>query len=437
MQQLIAENNDSCLRRDSAEHEEHAGARSSFRPIWKERDSAQPKLLEEILFRDNMNRAYKRVKANGGAPGIDGMSVYDALPWLKEHSGELVDRIMQGKYTPQPVRRKEIPKPDGGVRKLGIPTVIDRIVQQAIAQILVPIFEPLFSPGSFGYRPNRGAKDAIRMVKSYADEGYEWVVVLDLSKYFDTINHEKLLNLLRRTIKDERVIQLIKRFLKSGVMENGVVIDTTEGSPQGGPLSPLLANIYLNEFDQEFRGRGVPCIRYADDIVLLAKSKRAAQRLLESSIRYLEGVLKLTVNRTKSRAVYVYSRHDFKYLGFALGSRKKVSYIRIHDKSRRKIVNKIRELTSRPHGTIADLLKELSTVLRGWLNYYGIANMKKFVDDLFGWTCARIRLLIWLQWKRPRARLRRLRSLGVPKDVAWMTAMCRRGPWWTDRKSVV
>jgi RNA-directed DNA polymerase len=432
MYDQATENNDSYLLRNSAEHEEQAVvARRSFRSTWKERDSAQPKLLERILSKDNMNSAYKRVKANGGAPGVDGMTVDDALPWLKEHSDELIDRIRRGKYTPRPVRRKEIPKPDGGVRKLGIPTVIDRIVQQAIAQMLVPIFEPLFSPGSFGYRPHRGAKDAIRMVKSYADEGYTQAVVLDLSKYFDTINHEKLLNLVRRSVMDERVVQLIKRFLKSGVMEDGVVIDTTEGSPQGGPLSPLLANIYLNEFDQEFRRRGVPCIRYADDIVLLAKSKRAAQRLLESSIRYLEGKLKLTVNRTKSRAVSVFSAHDFKYLGFALGKGRKGAFIRAHEKSRKKIKDKVRMLTARPRGSIVTMLSKLTTCLRGWINYYGVADMKSFVDELFGWICARIRLLIWLQWKRPRARLRRLRGLGVPEDVAWQTAMTRRGPWWT------
>ena len=208
--------------------------------------------------------------------------------------------IQSGKYKPDPVRRKEIPKPDGGVRKLGIPSVKDRIVQQAIAQKLMPIYEPLFAEGSYGYRPGRSAQDAILKIRGYGDEGYEWAVLLDLSKYFDTLNHEKLLNLLRREIDDERVIQLIKRFLKSGVMENGVVMPTEEGSPQGGPLSPMLANVYLNEFDHEYEKRGVPVIRYADDIVLLCRSQRAAERLLESSIRYLEGKLKLKVNREKS-----------------------------------------------------------------------------------------------------------------------------------------
>ena len=264
----MAENieNNGCSQRDNAEHEGYVKASRSFNRIWKERDSAQPRLLETILYKDNFNRAYKRVKANKGAPGIDGMTIEEALPYLKEHQQEITDRIYRGKYTPSPVRRVEIPKPDGGVRKLGIPTVIDRTLQQAITQQLVPIYEPLFADGSYGYRPNRSAKDAILKVKEYAEQGYTFAVVLDLSKYFDTLNHEILINLLRKNVKDERVVQLIKRYLKSGVMENGVVIDTEEGSPQGGNLSPLLANVYLNEFDQEFLKRGVPCIRYADDI---------------------------------------------------------------------------------------------------------------------------------------------------------------------------
>ncbi|MCQ2402000.1 MAG: group II intron reverse transcriptase/maturase, partial [Lachnospiraceae bacterium] len=295
---MDAENNkESCSQRDSAEHKGYVRAHRSFNRIWKERDSAEPDLLGKILEKDNLNRAYKRVKANKGAPGIDGMTIEEALPWLREHGRELTDRIRRGKYTPSPVRRVEIPKPDGGVRKLGIPTVTDRIIQQAMTQQLTPVFEPLFSDNSFGYRPGRSAKDAIQRIKEYAEQGYTRAVVLDLSKYFDTLNHTILLNLLRQQVKDERVIQMVKRYLKSGVMENGVVMPTEEGSPQGGNLSPLLANIYLNEFDWEFSRRGVPCIRYADDIVLLAKSERASERLLETSTKYLEETLKLKVNR--------------------------------------------------------------------------------------------------------------------------------------------
>ena len=232
------ENKDSCSQRDSAEREGYVRAHRSFRRIWKERDSAQPELLEEILNKGNLNRAFKRVKANKGAPGIDGITVEEIGAYLRENQKELIERIKRGKYTPDPVRRVEIPKPDGGIRKLGIPTVKDRIFQQAIIQRLTPVYEPLFSENSYGYRPGRSAKDAIQKVKEYAERGYIHAVALDLSKYFDTLNHEILLNILRRNVRDERVIQWIKRYLKSGVMENGVVMETEEGSPQGGNLSP-------------------------------------------------------------------------------------------------------------------------------------------------------------------------------------------------------
>ena len=303
---------DGCSQRDSAEHKGYVRAHRSFNRIWKERDSAQPELLEKILEKDNLNRAFKRVKANKGAPGVYGKTIDETFQWLKENNRKLTDRIRRGKYTPKPVRRVEIPKPDGGVRKLGIPTVTDRIIQQAMAQQMMPIYEPLFTDGSYGYRPGRSAKDAILKVKEYAEQGYTHAVSLDLSKYFDTLNHVILVNLLRREIRDERVIQMVKRYLKSGVMVDGVVVSTEEGSPQGGNLSPLLANIYLNEFDQEFLKRRVPCVRYADDIVLLAKSERAAKRLLETSTKYLEETLMLRVNQEKSRVVSVFSIRNFR-----------------------------------------------------------------------------------------------------------------------------
>lgn len=301
--------NDGFLQRNSVEHKEYVEVCSTETREVAERDGAD--LLERVLDRNNLNRAYKRVKANKGACGVDGMTIDEALPWLKEHRDELLESIRSGKYKPSPVRRVEIPKDNGGVRKLGIPTVIDRIIQQAIAQVLIPIYEPKFSNGSYGYRPHRSAKDAILKVKEYADEGYKFAVCLDLSKYFDTLCHELLMNMLRQDIKDKRLIDLIKKYLKSGVMENGIVIRTDEGSPQGGNLSPLLANIYLDQFDKEFEGRGVRVIRYADDIILLAKSIRAAERLLGTSTEYLEKELKLKVNTEKSRAVSVYSIRNF------------------------------------------------------------------------------------------------------------------------------
>lgn len=424
--------NSGCSQRDSAEHEGYAKASRSFHRIWKERDSAQPKLLEAILYKDNLNRAYKRVKANKGAAGNDGMTVEEALPYFKEQGQELINRIIRGKYTPSPVRRVEIPKPDGGVRKLGIPTVIDRTIQQAITQQLVPIYEPLFAENSYGYRPNRSAKDAIIKVKEYAEHGYTFAVVLDLSQYFDTLNHEVLIKLLRRDIKDERVVQLIKRYLKSGVMENGVVMETEEGSPQGGNLSPLLANIYLNEFDQEFIKRGVPCIRYADDIVLLTKSKRASERVLESSTRYLEGKLKLTVNREKSRTVSVFAIRNFKFLGFAMGRNGRGIYVRVHPKSWKKFKSRLKDLSSRRSvQSIKPSLEKIKVYARGWLNYYGIASMKKNIEDMNGWLYHRIRMCIWKQWKNPKTKVRNLIKLGVPGDLAWRAGNSRRGYWFT------
>ena len=435
-----AENSGSadCPQRDSTECKGYAGVQSAVRPENGERAVRTPNLLERILNRDNLNNAYKRVKANKGAPGVDGMTVEEALPWLKEHGKELTDSILQGKYKPDPVRRKEIPKPDGGVRKLGIPSVKDRIIQQAIAQMLMPICEPIFAEGSYGYRPGRSAQDAIYKIRGCYDEGYEWAVLLDLSKYFDTLNHEILLNLLRKEIDDERVIQIIKRFLKSGVMDNGVVMATDEGSPQGGPLSPLLANIYLNVFDHEYERRGVPVIRYADDIVLLCKSERAAGRLLESSIRYLEGKLKLKVNRDKSHIAKVNAKKKFKFLGFAFGKGKDGLFIRVHQRSLLKAKNKLRELTKRNRGrNVRDIMAEVKRYMQGWLNYYAIADMKNTMAEWNKWLRRRIRMYIWKQWKKPKTKFRNLRKLGIPERYAWMAANCRRGYWFTVETGAV
>ena len=430
--------NNGCSQRDSAERKGYVRAHRSFNRIWKERDSAEPDILGKILDKDNLNRAYKRVKANKGAPGVDGMTTRDARAWLKEHQSELIEKIRRGHYTPSPVRRKEIPKPDGGIRKLGIPTVIDRTIQQAMAQQIMPIYEPLFSDGSFGYRLGRSAKDAIRKIKEYVEQGYTRAVVLDLSNYFDTIGHVKLLNLLQQNVKDERVIQLIKRYLKSGVMENGVVTPTEEGSPQGGSLSPLLANIYLNEFDQEFSKRGVPCIRYADDIVLLGKSERASLRLLESSVKYLEETLKLKVNRGKSRAVSVFATRNFKYLGFCFGKGKKGVFIRVHQKSKKKFKDELRRLTSRSRcGSIVNTMKRIEKSARGWLNYYGIADMKSNIEDINGWLYRRIRMCIWKQWKLPRTRKRKLLGLSLPEWAACEGAYSRKSYWRMSNVGVV
>lgn len=359
-----AENVRSCPQRDSTECEGYAGTQSAVQPGKEETAGRSQKLLEAILYRDNLNRAYKRVKANKGAPGVDGMTVEEALPWLKEHGKEMSEAIRSGKYKPTAVRRKEIPKPDGGVRKLGIPTVKDRIVQQAIAQQLMPLYEPKFSEGSYGYRPGRSA--------------------------------------------------------------------------QGGPLSPLLANVYLNEFDWEYERRGVPVIRYADDIVLLCKSQRAAERLLESSIRYLEGKLKLRVNRDKSHIARVNATKNFKFLGFAYGKGKDGLFIRAHPKALLKAKNRLRAITKRNRGVnVRKVMQEIKVYMTGWLNYYGIASLKTKMREWDEWLRHRIRAYIWKQWKKPKTKLKNLMKLGVPEYYAHMAANSHRGYWFTVNTGAV
>lgn len=417
-------------QRDSVEREEYAGVRSIEAREGRERDGAID-LLERMLDRENLNRAYKQVKRNHGAPGIDGMTIEAALPWLKENRDGLLQSIREGRYKPRPVRRKEIPKPDGsGVRKLGIPTVVDRIIQQAVAQQLQPMFEPLFSDGSYGYRPGRSAQQAIRKIKAYAEQGYVHAVEIDLSKYFDTLNHELLLHLLRKQIQDKRVIDLIKKYLKSGVMENGVRRETEEGSPQGGPLSPLLANIYLNEFDQEMESRSVTVIRYADDIVVLAKSKRAAMRLLESSRTYLEERLKLQMNTQKSKVVSIVAQKHFKFLGYALGKNGNGVYIRAHPQSLAKAKRKLKELTSRRQGRhVRQVMESIKVYIRGWIGYFYVADMKRILQSWNEWLRRRMRMYIWKQWKKPQTKVQNLRKLGVPEWKAHQWGNTRLGYW--------
>lgn len=417
------------VQRDSVEREEYAKVPSASPGEGKERDGAE-NLLERILDRNNLNRAYKQVKRNHGAPGIDGMTVEQALAWLQEHRAELLQSIREGTYNPSPVRRKEIPKPDGGVRKLGIPTVVDRIIQQAIAQQLQPIYEPLFSDASYGYRPKRSGQQAVRQVKKYAEQGYTYAVEVDLSKYFDTLNHELLMELLRKQIRDKRVTGLIKKYLKAGVMENGVTSRTREGSPQGGPLSPLLANVYLNEFDQEMARRGVKVVRYADDIVVVTKSKRAAEHMLESCRKFLEGKLKLTMNLQKSKVVSLFSHRNFKFLGCCLGKNGRGIYIRVHRNSLQKAKQKLRELTSRSQGrNVRMVMAKVKEFIRGWIGYFHIADMKHTLQSWDRWLRRRIRMYIWKQWKKPKTRVQNLKKLGIPAWQAYQWGNTRLGYW--------
>ena len=408
------------------ETESNKGVRSIASLETAEKDGAES-LLERVLHRDNLNAAYKRVKQNGGAAGVDGMTVDEMLPYLKEHKEVLLASIRNGKYKPQPVRRVEIPKPDGGVRLLGVPTVIDRMIQQALVQVLQPIFEATFSDNSFGFRPKRSAHQALKKAKEYYEQGYTRVVDLDLAKYFDTVNHDLLTGMVREQIKDEAVILLIRKFLRSGVMTNGLLSPTKEGTPQGGNLSPLLSNIYLTSFDRLLESRGHKFVRYADDCNIYVKSNRAAERVMTSCTKYLEEKLKLKVNQEKSQTG---SPLKLKFLGFSLYKIRKETGIRPHQRSVNRFKEKVRQITSRKRGrAIGQVLHELKVFTTGWLGYYSIADMRDRISALNQWIRRRIRMYLWKQWKKVSARFDNLKRLKIPKDKAWEWANTRKGYW--------
>ena len=399
----------------------------SITALETERKDGAECLLERILSRNNLNQAYLKVKRNGGAAGIDKMTVEEMLPYLKEHREELLEKLYSGRYKPKAVRRVEIPKPDGGKRMLGVPTVIDRMLQQAIVQVLQPIFEPTFSENSYGFRPKRRAGQAIQKAEEYYDKGYRHVVDLDLAKYFDTVNHDILIDMIRAEVKDERVIELIRRFLKSGVMINGLISPTNEGTPQGGNLSPLLSNIYLTAFDRLLESRGHKFVRYADDCNIYVKSRRAAERVMANCVKFLEGKLKLKVNRTKSQ---VGSPLKLKFLGFSLCKIGKRTGIRPHGKSVKRFKDKIRELTSRKQARpIEMILKRIKVYTTGWLGYYSIADMERLMKRCNEWIKRRIRQIYWKQWKKVSARFDNLKRLGIDKHKAWEWANSRKGYW--------
>jgi group II intron reverse transcriptase/maturase len=384
-------------------------------------------LLERILENDNLNAALKRVKTKGGAAGIDGMTVEGMYPYLMTHGKELVQSIREGRYKPTPVRRVEIPKPDGGIRLLGVPTVIDRMIQQAIVQILQPIFEQTFSDNSYGFRPRRNAHQAIEQARKYYEQGYTHVVDIDLAKYFDTVNHDLLIAKVREEVKDERVIKLIKKYLKSGVMINGLTSPTDEGVPQGGNLSPLLSNIYLTSFDRMLESRGHKFVRYADDCNIYVKSERAAERVMSSCTEYLEGKMKLKVNKEKSRTG---SPLELKFLGFSLIIIGGKTEICPHAKTIKRFKEKVRELTNRSQGnSLTTILNNLKVYTTGWLGYYSIATMWRTIQSLNGWIRRRIRTIHWKQWKKVSARQNNLIRLGVLKGKAWEWANSRLGCW--------
>lgn len=384
-------------------------------------------LLDRVLMKENMKLAFKRVVANKGSHGVDKMRVDELQPFLKEHWHTIKQKLLEGTYNPSPVRRVEIPKPDGGVRLLGIPTVLDRLIQQAIAQELNKVYDPTFSESSYGFRPKKSAKDAILKAKKYINDGRRWVVDMDLEKFFDKVNHDILMSRLSRRIKDKRVLKLIRKYLQSGVLINGCKICNEEGTPQGGPLSPLLANIMLDEVDKELDKRGHKFCRFADDCNVYVKSKKAGLRLMKKLKDVIEKKLKLKVNESKSAVDLVSKR---KFLGFSFYFSKDGIQIRIHQKSYNRFKEKIRKVTNRNSGiSMKYRLKKLNEVTVGWVNYFGIAKAKANIKTLEEWIRRRLRACIWKQWKKIKTKFVNLRKLGINDAKALQFANTRKGYW--------
>lgn len=382
------------------------------------------RLMEEVTNRDNLNRAYRRVKANKGAPGVDGMTVGELADWIKQHKQELLDSLLDGSYRPQPVRGVEIPKPGGGTRQLGIPTVVDRLVQQAILQVLEPILDPTFSASSFGFRPGRGAHDALHQASRYVAEGRTIVVDLDLEKFFDRVNHDILMARLARRVFDKRLLRIVRRFLQAGLLQHGVAVERHEGTPQGGPLSPLLANLLLDDLDQELERRGHRFCRYADDCNIYVQSKAAGERVMASLVGFLEGRLKLRVNREKSAVAHVSER---KFLGHRLLAG---GMLTIAPKSLERVKERIRELTRRNRGvTFAEVVGQLNSFLSGWVTYFRHAQCKTALTELNQWLRRRLRCYRLKQRKRRYALATFLTGLGLPAWRAWPLAWSGVG-WW-------
>lgn len=392
-------------------------------------------LLERIVNAENMNKALKRVERNKGSHGIDGMQTDALRSYLMENGKALVLEILEGRYKPKPVRKVEIPKPDGGKRGLGIPVVVDRVIQQAIAQVLTEVFEPEFSEHSYGFRPNKSAHQALKQAEIYINSGYKVVVDMDLEKFFDRVNHDKLMLLISRKVSDKRVLKLIRKYLTAGVMEHGICVKSKEGTPQGGPLSPLLSNIMLNELDKMLEERGHKFCRYADDCNIYVKSRRAGLRVMETVRRFLENELRLKVNEEKSAVASPMKR---KFLGYSFYYRNGKYRLRVHPKSLNRLKDKIREVTNRNVSmNFETRLKKLIEKTRGWVNYFKLANMTSSLKDIDAWIRRRLRACIWKTWKKIRTKFVNLRKLGIDENKAWEFANTRKGFWRISRSPIM
>src|SRR5215472_8849955 len=391
-----------------------------------ERPASTNRLMEAVCERENLKAALQQVRANKGSPGVDGMSVVGLKEYLKQHWPAIREQLLNGTYEPKPVRRVEIPKPDGGVRKLGIPTVLDRFIQQAVMQVLQRQWDRTFSENSYGFRPGRSAHQAVAQAQQYIAEGHGWCVDLDLEKFFDRVNHDKLMGQIAKRIEDKRLSKLIRAFLNAGVLENGLVSPSVEGTPQGGPLSPLLSNLVLDELDRELERRGHRFVRYADDCNIYVGSERAGQRVMERVTHFITHRLKLKVNQTKSAVAHPRQR---KFLGFSFTGEREPRR-RIAPKAIARFKERIREQTRRTRGiSLQQMVEQITTYLRGWLGYFGACQTPSVLRDLEAWLRRRLRSVVWKQWKRGRTRFRELRKRGVGKDLAATTAGSAHGPW--------
>lgn len=390
-------------------------------------------LVEQMVERDNMKLAYRRVMQNKGAAGVDRLSVAKLPGYLRNNWRTIKEQLLSGKYEPKPVLRVEIPKASGGMRKLGIPTVLDRLIQQAMYQVLLPLFDPSFSEGSYGFRPNRNAHQAVLAARSYQHEGKRWVVDMDLASFFDEVNHDILMSRVGRRVKDRKMLHLVRLYLQSGVMSGGVISRTVKGTPQGGPLSPLLSNIMLDDLDKELESRGHSFCRYADDCNIYVRSRRSAERVLESISRYVEGKLRLKVNRRKSAVARPWERT---FLGYSFTSHKRCR-IKVASKSVKRFRAHLKGLFRMGRGrSLSRFIDvDLNPVLRGWMNYFLLTEAKGFAEELDQWIRRRLRLILWRQWKRPWTRFKKLRQFGIPEKRAAISAFNGRGPWYNSGAS--
>ena len=384
-------------------------------------------LIRRITSRDNLNQAFKKVKRNKGAAGVDEKDIEATRLYLKEHGNEIIRLIQDGKYKPQPVRKVEIPKPNGGKRRLGIPTVADRIIQQATIQVLTPIFDRKFSRYSYGFRPNKSAHQAIEQARLYIQEGYQYVVDMDLEKFFDKVNHDKLMSLVSETITDKPTLKLIRRYLQAGIMENGLVTVNKEGTPQGGPLSPLLSNIMLNELDKELEKRGHRFVRYADDCNIYVKSLKAGERVKQGITAFIEKKLKLKVNEEKTAVGKPMARV---FLGMSFYSSRRKTRIYVPKKSKQRFEEKLRKLSNRNWGISMEYrISKINQLIQGWGNYFKVADIKKYAQKIDKHIRRRLRACRWKEWKKTRTKYRNLKWLGIKPNEAWRCANSRKGYW--------